>query len=330
MSIYSKNSIGLAISVVLTGMLVILGYSPVQAYSLTFDNGDFEDIGDTLSDNDGWEGVGSAEIRGSYSNVAPYDSRQGVITTGCPSSIQTGECLDSDGDGQPRNDDSPTAAGTYNLLGQDLLSASSEATGNLQTSLGLSDNALTFQREIDGTPLFDTSGDALYKVAKEGSAISQTITITDDGISSNNIVFSFDWDFVTNDGSGDLGGKDFGFFSISGNGVEEVIVLEESLGNLPVLNSGDTNFANNVNTYASYTTDPLPLNPGVYQVGFGVVDADGVNYSSGLLFDNFEAREVPFEFSPGFGLVFFVTLVGWSRLRHSSTAGDRKQENQIT
>ena len=315
MSIYFQNLIRFTTFIGLIGTVNIFCSNPVRAYSLTFDNGDFETTGDALDNGTGWEGFGSADIRGTYSSVSPFDTRQGVVTTGCPSTIQTGECFDSDGDGQPRNDDFPTDAGTYNLQGQDLFSASPEATGNLQTSLGLSNNALSFQREINGTPLFDTNGDPLYKLPKEGSAIYQDITITDDGSSVNDFVLSFDWDFATNDGSGDLGGKDFGFFSISGNGFEEVFVLEESTGDIATINSGDTDFAYNDSSYSSYTTDPLALSAGTYRVGFGVVDADGVSYSSGLLFDNFTAREVPFEFSPSLGLISMASIFSLMRLR---------------
>ena len=318
MSIYFQNLIRFTAFIGLIGTVNILCSNSVRAYSLTFDNGDFETSTDTLNNNTGWEGLGSADIRGIYSGISPYDTSQGVVTTGCPSTIQTGECTDSDNDGQPRNDDPPTAAGTYNLLGQDLLSASPQATGNLQNSLGLSDNALSIQREINGTLLFETNGDPMYKLPKEGSAIYQDITVTDDGSSVNDFVLSFDWDFATNDGSGDLGGKDFGFFSISGSGVEEVFVLEESTGNIAPLDPGDTNFETNTNTYDNYTSDPLTLAPGTYRVGFGVVDADGVSHSSGLMFDNFSAQEVPFEFSPATGIGLVATFLFFNRFRGRS------------
>ena len=316
MSIYFQNLIRFTTFIGLIGTVNIFYINPVRAYSLTFENGDLETTSDTLNNDTGWEGLGSADIRGTYSGVSPFDSRQGVVTTGCPGTIQTGgECSDSDNDGQPRNDDFPTDAGTYNLQGQDLFSASPEATENLQNSLGLSDNALSIQREIDGTPLFETNGDPMYKLPKEGSAIYQDITVTDDGSSVNDFILSFDWDFATNDGSGDLGGKDFGFFSISGIGVEEVFVLEESTGNIATLDSGDTNFATNPNTYDNYTSEALSLEPGTYRVGFGVVDVDGVNRSSALLVDNYSAREVPFEFSPAAGIGLVATFLCLNRLR---------------
>ena len=319
MSIYFQNLIRFTTFIGLIGTVNIFCGNPVLAYSLTFDNGDLE-TSDNLSNGTGWEGLGSADIRGTYGGVAPFpnsgsNTRQGVVTTGCSSTIQTGECTDSDGDGQPRNDDSPTSAGTYNLLDRDLFSASPEIA-DLQTDLGLSANSLSIFRTIDGVTYDGTNGNpVLRRTPKEGSAIYQDITITDDGSSINDFVLSFDWDFATNDGSGDLGNKDFGFFSISGNGVEEVFVLEESTGDRATLNSGDTDFANNNNNYTSYITEPLSLSPGDYRVGFGVVDADGVSYSSGLMFDNFTSAEVPFEFSPSVGLISMAGIFSLMRLR---------------
>lgn len=321
MSIYFSNLnclIRVSSIASLVGLIQIFGSNSVQAYSLTFSNGDFETPGDTLNDSSGWEGTGSADIRGTYSGVDPFNSNQGVITTGCSSTIQTGECLDSDGDGQPRNDDSPTSPGTYNLLEQDQISASPEIA-NLQTDLGLSANAFSIFRTIGGVTYDGTNGNPiLRRTPKEGSAIYQDITIADDGSSINDFVVSFNWDFLTNDGSGDLGNKDFGFISISGpNGYEEVIVLEESTGTIPTLNSEDTNFATNTDAYESYTSNSLALNPGNYRVGYGVVDVDGVSYSSGLLVDDFMIEEIPFEFSPGFSLVFVATIFGLIRLRRN-------------
>ena len=319
MSIYFQNLIRFTIFISFIGTVNVLYSNSAQAYSITFDNGDFEN-------STGWQGAGSADIRGTYSGIAPTGSGQGVITTGCPGTIQTGGvCSDSDGDGQPRNDDS--SAGTYNLLdgddnGQDQISASPEIA-DLQTSLDLSPNSLSTFRTIDGVTYDGTDGNpVLRRTPKEGSAIYQDITITDDGSSVNDFILSFDWDFATNDGSGDLGGKDFGFFSIAGNGVEEVFVLEESTGD--VVTPSDNDFATNPNTYDKYTSDPLTLDPGTYRVGFGVVDADGVSYSSGLLADNFSAQEVPFEFSPAAGIGLVATFLCLNRLRDKN-----KQKNIV-
>ena len=323
MSIYLKNLIRISSIVSLIGATNMIASNSAQAYTLSFSNGDFETSGDTLSNGSGWEGTGSTNIQGTYSGVTPFDTSQGAITTGCPSTIQSGECLDIDGDGQPRNDDSPTAAGTYNLSGQDQISASPE-TADLQTELGLSANALSIFRTIDGVT-YDGSngGPVLRRTPKEGSAIYQDLTLTDNGSDITDFVLSFNWDFLTNDGSGDLGNKDFGFFSISGpDGYENVFVLEDSTGNITSLNSADTNFATNTNTYDTYTSESLNLTtPGTYRVGFGVVDADGVSYSSGLLVDNFTVEEVPFDFSPTAGLGLVAGIFGFTHLRRKLLHG---------
>ncbi len=273
-----------------------------NAYSVTFGNGDFENS-TSLNGTAGWTGIGSTEITGTYSNVNPYNTQQGVITTACPNSNST-FCQNS------RNDDPPTATGTFNLLGKDQLSASPEIH-NLQDSLGLSPNALSIPREFGGTPLLDTEGKPLYRTPKEGSAIFQNIEIFDDG-NATDTRLTFNYDFLTNDGSGDLGDKDFGFFSISGNGVQEIVPLEDSTGTIPT--ASGSNFATNNNTYQSYAIDK-PLTPGTYKVGFGVVDVDGSGYSSALALDNFNAEAVPFDFSPTAGLGLVAGIFGLTRLR---------------
>ena len=284
------------------GLGSLITANSANAYSVTFSNGDFEDS--TLLDGTtGWTGTGSTDINGTYSQVAPYDTQQGIITTACPSG-NLGVCQND------RNDDPGTTTGTFNLRNQDQISASPELA-TLQTQLGLSANAFALQREINGTPLSDTGGNPLYRTPKEGSAIFQDIQIVDDGNPADTLI-TFNWDFLTNDGGGSLGDKDFGFFSISGNGVEEVIVLEDSTGSIPT--ASGTDFVTNANTYQSESLQ-RNLAPGNYRIGFGVVDVDGSGYSSALAFDNFNAQEVPFEFSPALGIFIVGGIIGCDRLR---------------
>ena len=276
-----------------------------DAYGITFGgNVDFESS-TSLNGTAGWTGVGSTDIRGTYSQVEPYDSSQGVISTGCPSTAKA-FCNPA------RNDDPGTTTGTFNLREQDQLSASPEIA-TLQTSLGLSPNALSIPREIDGVTYDGKTGNppALYRTPKEGSAIFQNIKIVDDG---NEIAtrLTFDYDFLTNDGAGRLGNKDFGFFSISGNGTQEVIPLEDSTGTIPT--ASGSNYRTNTNLYQSRSLTKT-LAPGDYQVGFGVVDVDGSGYSSALAFDNFNAQAVPFDFSPTAGLGLVAGIFGLTRLR---------------
>jgi len=293
-----------------------------QAYSVNFTNGDFQNsVNFNNGFGDGWDGAGNTTLEGTYSNVAPYpvdisNTVQAAITTACPSTIQTGECLDNDGNGLPRNDDSPTSAGTFNESNNDQISASIETTNNLQSILGLSDNAFSIYRKIGSVTYDGTKGNpVLRRTPKEGSAIYQDITITPDG-NANDFVLKFNWDFLTNDGAGDLGNKDFGFVSITNNsGFEQIFTLEDSTGAIPTLAPNQTNFATNTSAYAPYTSSNLSLTPGTYRVGFGVMDVDGVGYSSGLLVDNFGVEQVPFEFSPTLGLLIVGGMVAGDRLR---------------
>ena len=67
--------------------------------------------------------------------------------------------------------------------------------------------------------------------------------------------------------------------------------------------------------YAAYVSNELALTPGNYRVGFGVVDVDGTDRSSALLVDNFDMREVPFEFSPSTGLLLIASFWGINYFR---------------
>ena len=289
-------------SVISLGNLIAL--DAVNAYSITFSNGDFESS-NTLDGTNGWTGTGSTEIGGNYSGVDFNGTNQGIITTACPSGNLT-LCQND------RNDDPGTTTGTFNLRTQDQISASPEVA-DLQTDLGLSANAFSIHREIDGVTYDGVSGTPeLYRTPKEGSAIFQDIVVNNDGNVTDTQI-SFNWDFLTNDGGGSLGDKDFSFISISGSGYEEVIKLEDSTGNLPAISG--TNYATNTATYQSESLQ-RSLAPGTYTIGFGVVDVDGSGYSSTLLVDNFQAEEVPFEFSPTAGLVLVTGFMGINRLRH--------------
>ena len=318
MSILIKKITSIAVFASLLSVTNLITLDSVQAYYVNFANGDFEDSSDALNNGTGWEGIGSTDIRGTYSSVAPYpndvaNTLQGVITTACPSSIiQAGECIDNDGNGLPRNDDAPTSAGTFNLRGQDQISATND-TPDLQDALGLSANAFSIPREMGDTPILDSNGNPLYRIPKEGSAIYQEITVLPGGDPAG-IVLEFNWDFITNDGEGSLGDKDFSFVSITGSGYEQVIVLEDSTGNIPT--ASGTDFATNTDLYATYLSE-VPLTPGNYLVAFGVVDVDGVSNSSALLIDNFSAREVPFEFSPSAGLLLMTGVFGITYFRRN-------------
>lgn len=309
MFIFIQKFTPIAIVASFLGLGNLIAANSADAYGITFGgNGDFESS-TSLDGTAGWTGVGSTNIEGTYSQVEPYDSSQGVISTGCPSTAKT-FCNPA------RNDDPGTTIGTFNLQEKDQLSASPEIH-KLQDSLGLSPNALSIPRKI-GDVTYDGKNDnppALYRTPKEGSAIFQNITVGSTGKPTDTRI-TFNYDFLTNDGAGRLGNKDFGFVSISainGNGYKEVIPLEDSTGTIPTASS-PTNYATNTNPYQSRSLTKT-LAPGDYRVGFGVVDIDGSGYSSALAFDNFNAQAVPFDFSPTAGLGLTASIFGLTRLR---------------
>lgn len=298
----------------LVGFTSLIPLDSAHGYAVDLQNPGFEDP-INFNDNLGWEGVGDISLQGTYSTIAPSpvtvdNTLQGVITNACPGTAQTGECLNN------RNDDSTTTLGQFNNSGNDLISASVEAPNNLQSILGLSNNAFSLPREIDGTRFDGTNNTSLItRTPKEGSALYQDITITDDASSINNFTLDFHWNFLTNDGATDLGDQDFAFVSITGNGLEEIYVLEDSTGPLPVVAPEATDLANLTSPYAAYVSEELALSPGTYRVGFGVVDVDGTARSSALLVDNLAVREVPWDFSPSSALFWLSALFGFHFFR---------------
>jgi hypothetical protein len=181
-----------------------------------------------------------------------------------------------------------------------------EKSGNLQEFLGLSDNSLSIARQngsISGT-----------RTPKEGSGFKQTFEVTGSDLFS----IDFQWNYLTNDG-GDtiLGDQDFAFFTLYNQNdpvaSRTVIPLNHSTGTTPTLASNSTSFATS-SGYSTYNYSGS-LSPGTYTLGFGVVDADGSDRSSGLLVDNVNVRAVPFEFSPSLGLGIVAVIFGCDRLR---------------
>ena len=141
------------------------------------------------------------------------------------------------------------------------------------------------------------------------------------GGENNPFTINFDWNFLTNDGADLLGDQDFAFVSITGDNLEEIYILEDSTGPIPTVGAGATDFANPTVPYTAYVSEELALTsidgvtPGTYRVGFGVIDVDGTDRSSALLVDNFALREVPFDFSPGLGLLLMSGLFGINYFR---------------
>ncbi|MDJ0688385.1 MAG: hypothetical protein QNJ41_07735 [Xenococcaceae cyanobacterium MO_188.B32] len=189
----------------------------------------------------------------------------------------------------------------------------------MQDSLGLPTGALSIKRNNSGN-------DNLFRTPKEGSGIYQdfsfTITPEDVADGKNVMQISFNWSYLTNDATdADLGAQDFGFFTVfdrsSDLNSRFINVLDDSSGNIGTpLSSGTTNFQEVNTTFYDrnnlFTYQTTSLSAGIYnyRIGFGVVDVDGLDRSSALLIDNFNVREIPFEFSPGFGLMLMTGFFG--------------------
>ena len=268
------------------------------AFSITFsgtENFGFEE------QYDGWTTFGDTTVESTFQTIAPQGGNyQALITNACH------DCVDN---GSIRNDDSHVSntASTFNYSDTNPITASVEQTNNLQSRLGISDNALSINARLNGSNIDD-----VYRTPKEGSAIlSDSFTVDE------SFEVSFDWNYLTNDGASILGNQDFSFVTITGtetasnNPVEIVIPLGDSSGTIP--SDTSNNFAE-VTGYSTYTSDILA--PGTYQVGFGVVDIDNVDRSSALLVDEIYIRQpVPFAFSPTAGIAFVLGLFGCDRLR---------------
>ena len=280
------------------GLSSLVANSPVHAFTVTFDNPDFE-TGLT-----GWNTTGDASIQQGFQGITPVNgSNHALITTACPGiAFPTGQCVDTQNPSEFRQDDPlGDSSRTFNFSGSDQTDANG---AGLQTFLGLGSAALDIPR----------TGGLLTgsRVASEGSAITQTITVSDP------FKLTFDWNFLTNDGTNSLlGNQDYSFVTLydpsSSIASRTADVLGDSTGPITTpIASTQTDFEK-VGGYSSY--DSGVLQAGTYVIGLGVVDVDGTGISSGLLVDNFQVQEVPFDFSvvPGLGLV--VGFFGWKRLR---------------
>ena len=280
-----------------------LGSLPANAFNVDFHNTDFE------NDLTNWNTTGDVSIQQTFQGIEPVGgNNQALITTSCPNTaFAAGECFDTQNPSQFRQDD-PTrsnSARTFNFSGLDLTDANgNNSPNNLQGFLGLESNALNIARSEGRIPGFRTP--------KEGSAITQTLTVDEP------FKLTFDWNYLTNDGTHEtFGNQDYSFLTLyaqdSQPGERTVSILGESTGsiNTPILDS-QTDFEK-VGGYMSY--DSGVLQPGTYVVGLGVVDVDGTGISSGLLLDNFAIQEVPFDFSATTGLGLVASVFALARLR---------------
>jgi hypothetical protein len=256
-----------------------------------------------------WQTLGDSTTQNTFQGISPRTgSSQGLLTTSCPATpFAGGECFDTQDTTNYRQDDpqKPSSSSTFNFSGSDQGDANGNnlgLTSNLQNFLGLGSNALNIPRtggSITGT-----------RTPKEGSAIQQTITLEQDS------VITFNWNYLTNDGTHPIfGNQDYSFVTIynvnSNPRDRSVQILGDSTGSISTpITSGQTSFEK-AGGYQSYKSQLLPK--GTYVIGAGVVDVDGTGISSGLLLDNFEV--VPFDFSATTGLGLVAGVFGLSRLR---------------
>ena len=293
------RKISLASFVALSSLVLNL---PAHAFSVNFNNTDFE------NNFTGWDTTGDASIQQTFQGINPVGgSNQALITTSCPdAAFAAGECFDTQNPSNFRQDDPAFDNNrTFNFSGLDQTDANgNNSPNNLQSFLGLEPNALNIDRTGGTIPGFRTP--------KEGSAITQIITV------DTPFTLSFDWNYLTNDGTNEtFGNQDFSFLTLypenSNPASRTVEILGDSTGAIITpIPSGQTDFEK-VGGYVSY--DSGVLQPGTYVVGLGVVDTDGTGISSGLLVDNFAIQEVPFDFSATTGLGLVAGFFGLSRLR---------------
>ncbi len=310
------------ISVLSTVGLVTIGnficIDAAHGFSVTFDNGGFEEDLST-----GWSTIGDVTRNTGIDEVNPISgSNQAIITNSY--------IIESD-----RADD---GIHTFNQSGTNPVDAdtiSDNHTGNdLQTFLGLGITDLSIARnpEIPDFPRTSKEGSGMYQ------DIEITISTTDVSNGTNGFEISFNWAYLTNDGQEStygLGNQDFSFISLindpNPSGDVDKTDPNYVTGNVTVL--GDSNettidrpTANDDYVYPTttfydvnnvYTQSVTGLAAGTYsyRVGFGVVDVDNVDRSSALLLDNFNVQQVPFEFSPGLGLLLMISLFGFQYLQ---------------
>ncbi len=304
-----------------------IAVNPVQAFSVTFGNTGFEGTG--TGGFDSWNTIGDTSIQSTFQGISPtQNDYQALITNSC--SASAGDlCTDSQTNGA-RNDDNPRATGTFNYSGNNQINASFSDPANagtnqeafkLQDFFGLDENGLSVAREggmISG-----------FRTAKEGSGIQQDIQITitqadvDSGM--NAFTLSFNYAYLSNDGTNTLfGDQDFAFLSLyeksPTSSPNNIIVLADSDQTLTAPTTDNfvhqnTDFHTASNQF-SYTVSGLAANTYTYSLGFGVVDVDNVDRTSALMLDNLQiTQDIPFDFSPSIGLLIAGGMITGDLLR---------------
>ncbi len=140
-------------------------------------------------------------------------------------------------------------------------------------------------------------------VANGGAAIKQTFT------ASAGDVVSFDWNFLTDEGTPNARNNDFAFFSL--NGLTELADTKVSFVDSLSPFREETGYQ---------TTSYNITTAGTYTLGFGVINSGDRKVQSGLLIDNVSSEPVP-EPASMLGILAFGALGGKKLLK-------RRQQKQ--
>ena len=285
-----------------------------NAFSVTLQNGSFENSIVGSNPTGGWNTYGDVTTTGTIDSISPTNLvNQAILTTGY---------IDGTYDGIDRRDDNGF---NFNQSGTNPVSADTNPnTDVLQTELGLGTDALSIDRSTEQL-------NNLYgpRTSKEGSGMYQQFNVT---IAPNDDSFTvnFDWAYLTNDGTTAFGEQDFAFWSLglvndsdyttvfsnTGNPGDEIAVLQSSSGTIGSP-QGNNDYVQGVdygpNNTVSYTVSGLSQGTYTYRLGYGVVDVDGLDRTTALLIDNIEV--VPFEFTPSTGIGLVLGFLGINKLR---------------
>jgi hypothetical protein len=313
----SISTVASTLSLVTITNLILI--NSANAFSVNFQNRSFESS--IAGSQNGWNTIGDVTTTGTIDGISPTNSNnQAIITTG----YIKGNYADPVGN---RDDDSGYR---FNQSYTNPVSADTNPDADLlQGHFGFNTNAFSIDRNpaITGNP----------RTSKEGSGMYQDFTVTL-GSGETGFTLSFDWAYLTNDGTASPGGEqDFGFWSLgrvnnnnyitafnNSNPNSQIEVLKSSSGsiNAPIAdNDYRQTFNYTANSRKSYTVSGLTAGTYTYRAGFGVVDVDGSDRTSALLLDNFTIQQdVPFEFSPSLGLWLVGGIFGIDRLRRKLRA----------
>ncbi len=141
-------------------------------------------------------------------------------------------------------------------------------------------------------------------VARGGAAIKQTFT------ANVGDVISFDWNFLTDEGTPNARNNDFAFFSLSG---------------LTELADTNVSFVDSFSPFREetgyQTTSYTITKAGTYTLGLGVVNTGDVKGLSGLLVDNVRTETVP-EPASMLGILAFGALGGKKLLKRKQKTAE--------